>query len=107
MPSAFVACIAAIPLGLARAAIDAMTELAGTKTPVGSASPLREKPMLQGDVARAEALLRSGRAFMLEELQRYQRQLEELGAGNASNRMPHQLDEVIGAVQEVIRLCAK
>jgi indole-3-acetate monooxygenase len=76
MPSAFVSCIAAVPLGIARAAIDAMIELAGTKTPPGSISPLREKPMLQADVARAEALLRSGRAFMLEELQRLWEQIQ-------------------------------
>jgi alkylation response protein AidB-like acyl-CoA dehydrogenase len=76
MPSAFVACIAAIPLGIARAAIEAMTELAGTKTPIGSMSALRDKPMLQADLARAEALLRSGRAFMLEEVQRLWEQVQ-------------------------------
>ena len=69
MPSAFVSCIAAIPLGIARTAIEAMSELAGAKTPAGSLSTLRDKPLVQADIARAEALLRSGRAFLFEELE--------------------------------------
>ncbi len=56
MTSTFVACIATVTLGIARAAIEALDEIAGAKTPMGSQSVLREKPFAQTDRARAEAL---------------------------------------------------
>jgi alkylation response protein AidB-like acyl-CoA dehydrogenase len=68
MLSTFVSCIATVALGIARAAIEALIEIAETKTPMGSASILRERSIAQADLARAEALVRSGRAFLLDEL---------------------------------------
>jgi alkylation response protein AidB-like acyl-CoA dehydrogenase len=62
--------IAAVALGLARAAIEALVEIAGGKTPQGSARPLATRPAAQADVARAEALLRSARAFYYEAIER-------------------------------------
>jgi alkylation response protein AidB-like acyl-CoA dehydrogenase len=61
--------IAAVALGLARAAIDALVEIAGGKTPQGSARPLAARPAAQSDVSRAEALLRSSRAFYYEAIE--------------------------------------
>jgi len=58
--------IAAVSLGLARAAIDELVEIAGGKTPAGSARPLAARPATQADVSRAEATLRSARAFYYE-----------------------------------------
>jgi indole-3-acetate monooxygenase len=58
--------IAAVPLGLARAAIEVITELAEAKTPTGSPSLLRERSSVQSDLARAEALVRAARALLLE-----------------------------------------
>src|ERR1700733_7868962 len=58
--------LASVPLGIARAAIDAFVDLAEGKTPIGSSSRLREKASAQADVGKAEALLRSARAFMVE-----------------------------------------
>ncbi len=58
--------IAAVSLGLARAAIDELVELAGGKTPSGSARPLAARPATQAEVSRAEATLRSARAFYYE-----------------------------------------
>lgn len=56
----------AVALGIARHAIDALTDLAQAKTPTGQTSPLRERPALQADLARAEAIVRSARAFLHE-----------------------------------------
>jgi indole-3-acetate monooxygenase len=60
--------LASVPLGIARAAIDAFIELAEGKTPIGSSSRLREKASAQADVGKAEAILRSARAFLVESL---------------------------------------
>jgi alkylation response protein AidB-like acyl-CoA dehydrogenase len=68
MISTFVSCIAIVALGIARAAIEALNELAAAKAPTGSPSKLREKVVAQVDMARAEALVRSGRAFLFDEL---------------------------------------
>jgi alkylation response protein AidB-like acyl-CoA dehydrogenase len=62
--------IAAVPLGIARAAIDTAVELAQVKTPGlpslhGSSLLLRDKPTFQAAVGRAEALLGSARSFLL------------------------------------------
>jgi indole-3-acetate monooxygenase len=62
----FAMAIASVPLGIARAAIEAFVALAEAKTPMGGASRLRDKASAQADVGKAEALLRSARAFLVE-----------------------------------------
>lgn len=68
MTSTFVSCIATVALGIARAAIEALIEIGSSKTSAGSATVLRDKPLAQSDLTRAEALVRSGRAFLFDEL---------------------------------------
>jgi alkylation response protein AidB-like acyl-CoA dehydrogenase len=58
--------LAAVPLGIGRHAIDVLTELAATKIASRSRRPLGEDTTMQGALGRAEALLRSGRAFLHE-----------------------------------------
>lgn len=58
--------ITPVALGVARASIDALVALASRKTPAGTQSTLREQPGVQADVARAEVLLRSARAFLFD-----------------------------------------
>ncbi len=68
MTSTFVSCIATVALGIGRAAIEALVEIAVSKTTAGSTVVLRDKPLAQADLTRAEALLRAGRAFLFNEL---------------------------------------
>ena len=51
-------------LGMARAAIDALVELAQVKVPTRSQVLLRDRPLAQMQIARAEALLESGRLYL-------------------------------------------
>ena len=53
-------------LGVARRAIDEVTDLALTKAPVGSNGLLKECSSAQVQLGKAEALLRSGRALLLD-----------------------------------------
>jgi alkylation response protein AidB-like acyl-CoA dehydrogenase len=64
----FGAALAAVPLGIARHAIDILVELAGTKIATRSQRALGEDASMQANLGRAEALLRSGRAFLYEAL---------------------------------------
>jgi alkylation response protein AidB-like acyl-CoA dehydrogenase len=57
---------AAVAFGTARACLAEFTELATTKTPRAMDALLRDQAMVQHDVGRAEARLRSGRAFLFE-----------------------------------------
>jgi alkylation response protein AidB-like acyl-CoA dehydrogenase len=55
-------------LGVARRALDEVTELARTKTPVASSGLLKERSSAQVQLGRAEATLRSGRLLLLHAL---------------------------------------
>jgi len=57
---------AAVALGTARSCLGAFVELATTKTPRAMDALLRDQATVQSDVGRAEARLRSGRAFLFE-----------------------------------------
>ena len=62
--------VAAVSLGVARHALDEFAELAQGKTPQYSSRTLATSGMVQADVAKAEAILRSARAFLFDELAR-------------------------------------
>jgi alkylation response protein AidB-like acyl-CoA dehydrogenase len=57
---------AAVAMGMSRTCLSAFFDLAGAKTPRAVQGLLRDQPMTQDYVGHAEALVRSGRAFLLE-----------------------------------------
>lgn len=56
--------VAAVGLGVATHALEELLELAGAKTPTGTNRTLAERSAVQGDVARADALVRAGRLLL-------------------------------------------
>jgi len=60
--------VAAVSLGVARHAIDEFTELAQGKRPLFSSRTLSQSGSAQAELAKAEATLRSARAFLHDEL---------------------------------------
>ena len=106
----FAMCLASVPLGIARAAIDAFTELAEAKTPVGTPGKLRDKASAQADLGRAEALLSSARAFMFDEAEKLwatvaagdapslkQRAIARLAAAQAASASAQAVDLIYNA----------
>lgn len=58
--------LAVVALGTARGAIEVLSELAGGRSSITGAANLADRPYFQADIAKAEALLRSARAFFYE-----------------------------------------
>jgi alkylation response protein AidB-like acyl-CoA dehydrogenase len=66
---ASVASLAPIATGIARAALDELLDLAVKKTPAYTGKTLRDRPVVQSQVAQAEAKLGAARAYLYEGLQ--------------------------------------
>lgn len=96
--SLLAASVGAVPLGIARCAIDALAELAGSKTPTGAQSLLRERAAVQADVSRAEALLRSARALLFDTVAETWRRLNDGEGVSLDQRALLRLAAVNGAV---------
>jgi alkylation response protein AidB-like acyl-CoA dehydrogenase len=62
----FASADAAIAFGVARSCLGEFFDLAKKKTPRSMQAALRDQPTIQATVGRAEADLRSGRAFLME-----------------------------------------
>jgi alkylation response protein AidB-like acyl-CoA dehydrogenase len=66
----FATVLAAVPLGIARHAIDIVRDLAKTKIASRSRRTLSEDATMQANLGIAEAALRSARAFLYETLEK-------------------------------------
>jgi alkylation response protein AidB-like acyl-CoA dehydrogenase len=62
--------IAAVSLGVGRAAVEAVRELTVSKVPMGSSRTLGARATVRAELARCEAQLRSARAFLFDEVDR-------------------------------------
>jgi indole-3-acetate monooxygenase len=60
--------IAAVALGVGRAAVDAVQDLAGVKVPMGARRPLGDRSTVRAELARCESALRSARAYLFDEV---------------------------------------
>ncbi len=58
--------IAAVTLGIARAAADEFARIASEKTPFGAKKPLSSRPAVQTQLAEIEATIRSARSFFYD-----------------------------------------
>ena len=92
-------------LGVARRAVDEVTELALTKTPVASRGLLRERSSAQVQLGKAEAVLRSGRLLLLDTLGEAWRRSVDGGTHSPKHRadlllaMAHAMSSAAQAVE--------
>lgn len=92
---------AAIALGVARAALDALLELAGAKVVHHYSVTMRNQPLIQSTVGHAEADLRSGRALLRETVREVWDAISATGAITLEQRTSLRL-----ATTHAIRLSA-
>jgi indole-3-acetate monooxygenase len=62
----FAASVAAVPLGIARRALDDFTELAKRKVPAWGRSTINESSLVQLDLGRAESLVAGARRYLFD-----------------------------------------
>jgi alkylation response protein AidB-like acyl-CoA dehydrogenase len=93
---------AATALGVARSSLEAFLELAGAKTPYRTKALLRDQPLVQFDVGHAEALVRSGRALLMETIGEVWEGVSAAGAISLDQRASLRL-----AATHAIRLSAQ
>jgi alkylation response protein AidB-like acyl-CoA dehydrogenase len=78
--------VAAVALGIARAAIDAFVALAKTKRTLGAQKSIAQRESVQLTVARAEAKLRAARAFLFDTLESVTHDIETRGQATVEER---------------------
>jgi alkylation response protein AidB-like acyl-CoA dehydrogenase len=102
MLASFAVAKGAVALGIARHAIDAFKEIARSKVPATKTNTLRERPTAQIDLAHAEALVRSARAFLYQSVEEGWR---ELLAGNPISQQLRALIRL--AATDCVQRCAQ
>jgi alkylation response protein AidB-like acyl-CoA dehydrogenase len=82
--SAFSTTVAVVPLGIARAALDAFTGGLAARTRAGTAFALRDRELIQSEVGRAEALHAAARALLVSAMNEVTEAIE--GGGERLSR---------------------
>lgn len=85
---------AALQVGIARAMLDRLRDLAMTKTPRGVTVSLKENPNFHMDIARFEARWRAARAYLLETAEQAYRKAEAPGPVSLETRADMKLASV-------------
>ena len=83
--------VAAVPLGVARRAADEFREIAGSKIPMWRSRSIAERGGVQSVAAEAEAMIRSGRAYLMESLDESWTALRRDGSVAGEDRVHHRL----------------
>jgi len=78
---------AGVALGIARGFLDAFLALAQEKKPRLVAEPIRENPVVQDEVAHAEARIGAARAYLVNAVERAWREAEAQGEPSVEARM--------------------
>ena len=97
-----------VAIGIARAAIDAFTDIATGKVPRFTSRTLRERPFAQRAVARAEVRLRASRALVFELVEAMWTKVRAHEEVTPYDRALFQIacsDAVAGAVEAVENVC--
>jgi alkylation response protein AidB-like acyl-CoA dehydrogenase len=85
--SLYAAGFATVALGNARAMLDAFMVLAGAKTPRGLKHTMRDSPVVQMQIAQAEAQLQSARLYLVDLLARCRESVAREGRLTMDQRM--------------------
>jgi alkylation response protein AidB-like acyl-CoA dehydrogenase len=85
--SLYAAGFGTVALGNARAVLASFIDLCGAKTPRGHKHPLRDNPVMQMQIGRAEAQLQSARAWLFELLAAYGDDVARVGHLTMDQRM--------------------
>jgi alkylation response protein AidB-like acyl-CoA dehydrogenase len=99
-----------VALGIARAMLNDLLELAGNKHPRGARSSLRESAVMQTRLAELEARLGSARAYQRLALTEVWRKVEEAGSLEMADRArlrlatTHAINQATDVTEEVYRL---
>lgn len=106
--SRFGAPFAFVGLGIARGAIDALRDVAGGRVALATSSPMRERIDVQIDVARAQALVEAGEAFLIRTWERATTTPERLTLGDLAMLRLSYVTAADNAAQatELVRRCA-
>jgi alkylation response protein AidB-like acyl-CoA dehydrogenase len=80
------ASVAAVAVGIARAAVDALITLARTKPTPGARRSIAHRELVQLDVARAEAKVSAARALLHESAHAAEREAEARGSASLDTR---------------------
>ncbi|HEX4904677.1 MAG TPA: acyl-CoA dehydrogenase family protein [Acidimicrobiales bacterium] len=106
--SRFGAPFAFVGLGIARGAIDALRDVAGERVALATSSPMRERVDVQIDVARAQALVEAGEAFLVRTWERSTTTPERLTVEDLAMLRLSYVTAADNAAQatELVRRCA-